>query len=102
VRTEGLAVHAHKVKVTIEEDHRVEVQLPADFPDGPAEIIVLANRSAGEVRPGSNLAAQQRMLAALDELRTVPLTPEEREVLDGFESFQREHPIRFASLKEEV
>jgi hypothetical protein len=91
-------VHAHKLKVTIPEDHRVEVQLPDDFPEGPAEIIVLATRSAGDA---SHLSAQQRMLAILAELRSVQLTPEEGEVLDAFETFRHEHPIRFASLNEE-
>jgi hypothetical protein len=31
----------------------------------------------------------------------VPLTPEEEEVLDQFEVFQQEHPIRFSSLTDE-
>ncbi|HYU31451.1 MAG TPA: hypothetical protein VEW48_04760 [Thermoanaerobaculia bacterium] len=41
------------------------------------------------------------MLAALAEIRSVQLTPEEKEILDSFETFRQEHPIRFASLKEE-
>ena len=90
-------MHAHKMKVTIQEDHRVEVRLPDDFPEGPAEVIVLANRAAGDVQP----SPQQRTLTALAELRSVQLTPEEEEVLDGFETFRHEHPIRFASLTEE-
>lgn len=44
-------MHAHKLKVTIQEDHRVEVRLPADFPEGPAEVIVLTNRPAGDAQP---------------------------------------------------
>ena len=93
-------VQAHKMKVTIQEDHRVEVQLPDDFPEGPAEIIVLANRPSG-TSAESERSAQQRTLAALAELRSVQLTPEEEEALDGFEAFRREHPIRFTSLKDE-
>jgi hypothetical protein len=69
-RTEGLDVHAHKLKVTIQEDHRVEVRLP-------------------------------RPLAALAELRSVELTPEEEETLDGLEAFRHEHPIRFTNLADE-
>jgi hypothetical protein len=94
-------VHAHKLKVTVSEDHRVEVQLPNDFPEGPAEIIVLTNRPEGDASPGSDRSAQQQMLAALAEIRSVQLTPEEKEILDSFETFRQEHPIRFASLKEE-
>jgi hypothetical protein len=94
-------MHAHKLKVTIQEDHRVEVQLPDDFPEGPAEIIVLTNRPAGGASTGAERPARQRTLAALAELRSAQLTPEEEGVLDGFETFRREHPVRFASLKDE-
>jgi hypothetical protein len=40
----------------------------------------------------------EQILAALAELRSVQLTPEEKQILNEFESFQREHPIRFSSL----
>jgi hypothetical protein len=33
---------AHKLTVNVPSDHRVEIQLPDDFPMGPAEVIVLA------------------------------------------------------------
>ncbi|WP_437611274.1 hypothetical protein WMF20_05455 [Sorangium sp. So ce834] len=42
VSLEGLAMHAYKLNVNVAEDHRVAVELPADFPPGPAEVIVLA------------------------------------------------------------
>lgn len=87
-------MHAHKSKVTIREDHRVEVRLPDDFPEGPAEVIILANRS-------NHPTGQQQALAALAELRSVPLTPEEKQILEEFESFRRDHPIRFSSLTDE-
>ena len=96
-------MHAHKLKVTIQEDHRVEVRLPDDFPEGPAEVIVLASRQTGSTTPSptSHPSSQQRTLAALAELRSVQHTPEEEEVLDGLETFRQEHPVRFASLTEE-
>ena len=90
-------MHAHKLKVTVREDHRVEVRLPDDFPEGPAEVIVLAAQRNQEARS----TGQQQALAALAELRSVQLTPEERQVLDEFESFRRDHPIRFSSLIDE-
>jgi len=99
--TEGLTVYAHRSKVTIQEDHRVEVQLPEDFPEGPAEIIVLTNRPSGGASAGLDQSAGQSTLAALAELRSAQLTPAEGEALDGFETFQREHPVRFASLNDE-
>ena len=93
---------AHKVKITIPEDHRIEVRLPDDFPEGPAEVIFLTSRLAGAAQPGPGLdpPAQQRTLTALAELHSVPLSAEESEILDGFDSFRREHPMNFASLAE--
>jgi hypothetical protein len=85
------------LNVTIQDDHRVEVQLPADFPEGPAEIIVLT--TAGD---SDHLSAQQRMLATLTELRSVELTPDEEATLDAFGTFRKEHPFRLASLNEEI
>ncbi len=96
-------MHAHRLKVTIPEDHRVEVRLPDDFPQGPAEVIFLTSRLAADAqtKPGGDLPAQQRTLAALAELQAVPLSSEEEAILDGFEAFRRGNPIRFASLLEE-
>lgn len=35
---------ALRFNVTIGTDHRLELQLPADMPQGPAEVIVIAKR----------------------------------------------------------
>lgn len=96
-------MHAHRLKITIPEDHRVEVRLPDDFPQGPAEVIFLTSRLAvdAKAQPGGELPAQQGALAALAELKAVPLSSEEEAILDGFEAFRREQPIRFAGLLEE-
>ncbi|HXU29346.1 MAG TPA: hypothetical protein VN851_02110 [Thermoanaerobaculia bacterium] len=100
---EGQALHAHKLKVTIPEDHRIEVRLPDDFPEGPAEVIFLTSLLVGAAPPDPelDLSAQQRTLAALAELHSVPLSVEESAILDGFDTFRREYPVRFASLAEE-
>ena len=43
-------MHAHKLNVTIQPDHRLAIDLPDDFPQGPAEVIVLAQvRAASQV-----------------------------------------------------
>ncbi|WP_437673569.1 hypothetical protein [Sorangium sp. So ce131] len=34
-------MQAAKIAIVIPADHRVELQLPADLPEGPAEVIVL-------------------------------------------------------------
>ena len=88
---------AHKMKVTIPEDHEVEIRLPQDFPAGPAEIIVLAG-SGGDKETSES---QQQMRQALQKLRAIQWTPEEERILDEFEEFQRQHPIDFSSLTEE-
>lgn len=88
---------AHKLQVTVPEDHQLEIRLPDDFPSGPAEVIVLA----GPI-PKSPLEGSQRdMLLALDELRTLQRTEEEERVLDEFDQFRQEHPFNLSSLKDD-
>lgn len=89
-------MQAHKQTVTVPEDHQLEIRLPADFPAGPAEVIVLASPSTKALSD-----RQQDMLKALQELQELQLTPEEERVLDEFDEFQRQHPINFSSLVEE-
>jgi hypothetical protein len=88
---------AHKLKVTVPEDHQLEIRLPEDFPSGPAEIIVLT--SSGEEQPLNE--TQQSMLQSLRELRAFKPTPEEERAVDEFAEFQRQHPISFSCLAEE-
>ncbi|HEV2855735.1 MAG TPA: hypothetical protein VHC97_23310 [Thermoanaerobaculia bacterium] len=84
---------AHKLKVTVPEDHQLEIRLPDDFPSGPAEVIVLAGPAQENSR--------RDMLLVLDELRTLQRTDEEERVLDEFEQFRQEHPFNLSSLTDE-
>lgn len=43
-------MHAHRTKVTVPESHEIHLDLPNDFPSGPAEVIVLT-----EARPVGNI-----------------------------------------------
>jgi len=43
---------------------------------------------------------QQQMLAALREIQQTQFTPEEQEILDGFEAFRKEHPVRFCTIED--
>ncbi len=43
---------------------------------------------------------QQQMLAALREIQQTKFTPEEQAILDGFEEFQKEHPVIFRTLED--
>lgn len=79
-------MRAHKLKVTVPEDHRLEVQA--------AEVIVLAGSSEGR----STGERPQDMLALVDELRTLVRTEEEERILDEFEKFRRSHPVDLMSL----
>ncbi len=47
------------------------------------------------------LQAMGKSDAEIEVVVAMPLSPEEGAVLDGFETFRSEHPIRFASLAEE-
>lgn len=89
-------MQAHKQKVTVPEDHQLEIRLPEDFPAGPAEIIVLASP-----RPAALSESPRDMGQALQMLKNLQLTPEEERVLDEFDDFQRRHPINLSSLVEE-
>jgi hypothetical protein len=72
-------MHAHKLNVTVPADHRVAVELPPDFPAGPAEIIVLSTARRGRsvvklagVLSGDTPAAEMAgdpVADALQELR---------------------------------
>jgi len=84
---------AHKMEVTVPEDHQVEIRLPEDFPEGPAEVIVLA----GSPEEKTDEQTRQQMLQFLQRLRTLQRTPEEERILDEFDEFRRQHPIDFTS-----
>lgn len=87
-------MNAHKLRVSIPEDHdrEISVLLPDDFPAGPAEVIILT-----EAWPALSEVGQPTA-AALAELLAFQPTEEEEEVLDDFESFRKEHPVRLDSL----
>ncbi|HKV11655.1 MAG TPA: hypothetical protein VJ725_26150 [Thermoanaerobaculia bacterium] len=91
-------MRAHKLKVTIPQDHQLEiaVRLPEDFPPGPAEVIVLAG-------PGekSREEVKRDALAVVEEIRSLRLTEEEEKILGDFEEFRKSHPVRLVSLDDE-
>ncbi|HEY2738471.1 MAG TPA: hypothetical protein VGK45_08705 [Thermoanaerobaculia bacterium] len=91
----------------IEKNLRALAQEIVDMLQTPSPIS--QEKAGGEVGEGpgmpasasDHLAAQQRMLAAIAELRSVQLTQEEEELLNGFETFRIEHPLHLASLTKE-
>jgi hypothetical protein len=70
-------MHAHKTHVTISADHELRLRLPADFPAGEAEVIVLSTRD----RPPVTGDRVERLNAWIASLPPVPSTPP----LDAFD-----------------
>jgi hypothetical protein len=68
---------------------RVIVTFLPESPDSGAA----SDRSASE--------ANRRMLALLQAWKAEPLTSDEERVLDDFDAFQAQHPLRFTRLPEE-
>ncbi len=75
-------MHAHKLKVTIQEDHRVEVRLPDDFPEGPAEVIILTSRHAPEEKEILEAPPRFQIRAFVDGLQP-GIDPEKMNQLSG-------------------
>ncbi len=94
-------MQALKLLVDLPDDHQLSVRLPEDLPSGPAEIIVLV--PAGKPREcveNNATQANQALLDAIEELRTLRRTVEEEQVLADFEAFREAHPFRLSSLGE--
>ena len=49
-------MQAAKISIIIPADHRVDLRLPADLPEGPAEVIVLITSSPKQVPPNKRAA----------------------------------------------
>jgi hypothetical protein len=45
-----VVMRAHKLNVTVPADHEIAIRLPDDFPQGPAEIIILATPGMSDHR----------------------------------------------------
>ncbi len=71
-------MQAHRVHVTIPEDHKVTIEVPADVPIGDAEVIVLFSASVGAPQPAdTTFAARFRPNPALGPIvfHEDPTTP---------------------------
>jgi hypothetical protein len=59
-------MQAHRVHVTIPENHRVTIEVPGEMPVGEAEVILLSSAPAREPLPANtNFAARFRQDPAL-------------------------------------
>jgi hypothetical protein len=84
-------------------DGRIELrEAPPDV--GEARVIVTflpAAPESGAPSPRSISEANRRMLALLQVWRAEPLTSDEERVLDDFDAFQAQHPLRFTRPTDE-
>lgn len=71
-------MYAIKLETLVGKDHRVELDLPASFPVGEAEIIVLAK--SGETEQAPQGGALEHLLGWLD---TLPPGGRSREDIDA-------------------
>lgn len=70
-------MYAHKTETRITENHRVTIELPANFPEGEAEIIVLAKS------PQPAPARSETLIDFLDWLKTQPPSGRSRQEIDA-------------------
>jgi len=70
-------MYAHKTETRITEDHRVTIELPPGFPEGEAEIIVLAKS------PQFVSAKGETLIEFLDWLKTQPPSGRGKEEIDA-------------------
>jgi hypothetical protein len=90
-RNRSATMHAHKLDVDIPADRRISLELPDDFPAGPAEIIVLAARV-----PGRNVVRLGGVLQA-----ALP-RPEGHEIADALSELRRERSERLERSIDEL
>lgn len=70
-------MQAHKYETIIRADHRVTIELPDNFPEGEAEIIVLAKS------PHPMPVKNETLIDFLDWLKTQPPSGRSKEEMDA-------------------
>ena len=85
-------MRTHKIKVTIPADHQLAVRLPDDFPEGPAEVTILAVP-----------ATEQRIVKLAGVLAPeVPPPAYVDPIADSLQEFRHERQQRFEKLETEA
>jgi len=82
-------------------DSRIELR---DAPTGVEEarvIVTFLPPELGVTSRRSACEANRHMLALIKAWQTEPLTADEERLLDDFEAFQIQHPLRFTRLLDE-
>ena len=83
-------------------DGRIELrEAPPDVERARVIVTFLPEASeSGAASSRSSSEANRRMLALLQTWQAEPLTSDEERLLDEFDSFQAQNPLRFARLDE--
>jgi hypothetical protein len=71
-------MHAHKTTVTIDERHEAVLRLPADFPTGEAEVIILSGKATKDLTAAERLRALDELLSSLPPAPVLPLSAFDR------------------------
>lgn len=84
-------------------DGRIELREPPPDVEAARVLVTFLPESseseAASLRSAS--AANRRVLSLLQAWQAEPLTADEERLLDGFDDFQAQHPLRFAHLPDE-
>ena len=77
-------MHAIKLKAMIDQTHRLQIDLPADTPEGEAEVIVLVS-TPNTPNPDETQAEapMHSLLAFLHDLDSRPLAHRENSLAEG-------------------
>ncbi len=82
---------------------RIELREAPPVVEGARVIVTFLAESSesGAASPRSASEANRRMLGLLQAWKAEPLTAEEERLLDDFDAFQAQHPLRFMHLADE-
>lgn len=70
-------MYAHKYETVIRADHRITIELPDNFPEGEAEVIVLTKSPQGAP------SKSETLIDFLDWLKTQPPSGRSKEEIDA-------------------
>jgi hypothetical protein len=77
-------MQAVKLKANVGRDHRIELELPAEIPEGEVEVIILASGPSDQPKPPSRTLREFN-----DWLRQQPSTGRSKEEVDAYIAAER-------------
>jgi hypothetical protein len=77
-------MQAVKLKAKVGRDHRIELELPTEIPEGEVEVIILAAETPGQAKAGLKTLREFN-----DWLRQQPSTKRSKEEIDAYIAAER-------------